>query len=159
MTVTEALATIRRRVNDEEERVFTDDELVGYLNSGVAVTAMDLIRSKSPKAVKSFPLGTGIQSAALPADFHSLLPGMPLYCDGSSLNRLPGVGSGALEVRYFFIPAAVSDGEDVPLQPGDAETAVNAAVELALMRIGYDVSPERAFRLLAAGNGVQDAQA
>ncbi len=153
MTVREALELMRHRVNDTMEKVYPDEELMGYLNLGIQAVALDLIRKTSPWMVKSFPIFSGTEGSELPVDFHSLLPGQPVLLSSGRAHMSAGLLSRYYDVRYFFVPAAVGEDGNVPFPSPHCFSAVNGAVELALMRTGHDVTPERAFHLLMEGKG------
>ena len=142
MLVQNAIDIIRARVNDTEAQIFTDTELIHYLNLTIGAVAKQAIREGNPLFIKraSVAADTGL---AVPNDFHSLCPGETCYVADGKLNLDEAI-SGTKTVRYFATPVRVDAAADtIPLTDSYADSAVNGALELAAMRIGKDVNQER----------------
>lgn len=142
MLVQNAFDIIRARTNDTGALIFTDTELMHYVNMGITVVANMMIKEGNPFTVKSVSVSstTGLD---IPDDFHSLMPGETAYIGNGKIN-LDGAISGSKDVRYFSSPALVDAvGDTIPFPSAYVTSVINAAVEFAIMRIGKDVSQER----------------
>ncbi len=149
MTVQDALDIIRERTNDAQSRIYTNAELIQYVNLACVAVVNQMIAAGNPITVKSLsvPVTTGV---TIPADFHSLCPGEPCRIDGGKVYLDESFSTGR-SARYFASPSKVSVVSDVvPLPESYAASVVNAAVELALMRIDRSVEQERAGHQMAA---------
>lgn len=152
MIVEDAITFIRRRLNDLIFQVYTNDEIVGYINEGIQATALDLIRAGDPLMVNTVSLTT-LYSNALPSDFHSLLPGQPIRITDGTISVDSGYSGSLPYVRYFKVLPNVTYGDTIPLREPHCHIALNTAVEIALMRTGHDVSQERDLHLMMRGGG------
>lgn len=142
MVTQEALDIIRARTNDVDAVIFTDTELVHYVNMGISTVANQMIAAGNPCLVKtlSVPAVTGID---IPDDFHSMAPSEAAYITDGRI-FLDGGATGAKPVRYFSVPPSVASVSDpIPFPAPYVPSVVNVAVELAAMRIGKDVNQER----------------
>ena len=154
MKVSEAIAMIRDRVNDPDERVFTDAELLRYINAGIVTVGNQMIVAGNPWCIKKTTLAEGV-AADIPSDFHSLLPGQPCSLSGEELLLLSDEES--VDIRYFSVPSPLSTAggadPDIPFPYPYSTNVVNVAFEMAAMRTGHDVSQERQFHLVSSGIG------
>jgi len=142
MTVQQALDIIRARTNDVEALVFTDNELIHYVNLGITTVANQMIAAMNPYTVKSvtIPTAAGVD---IPDDFHSMMPGELCNIMNGKV-FLEDALTPPRNVRYFSAPSNIDDVADtIPLPSPYVASVVNVAVELAAMRIGKDVNQER----------------
>ena len=149
MTVQDALDIIRVRTNDMQSRIYTNVELIRYINLALVAVVNQMIAAGNPITAKtlSVPITTGVTT---PADFHSLCPGEPCYIDGGKIYLDESFDAG-MSVRYFSMPSQVSVVLDaIPLPESYAASVVNAAVEIALMRVDQSVEQVRAGHQMAA---------
>lgn len=153
MIVQDAIDVIRARVNDTEAQIFTDTELIHYLNLTIGAVAKQAIREWNPLFIKRVDV-TAVTGLAVPSDFHSLCPGETCYVADNKLNLDEAI-SGTKKVRYFATPTRVNDAADtIPLTDSYADSAVNGALEIAAMRIGKDVNQERQANMMMTNVGV-----
>ena len=142
MTVQQAIDIIRARTNDVDAMVFTDNELIHYVNMGITTVANQMIAAMNPFTVKSVSIPT-TAGVDIPDDFHSMMPGELCYIMNGKV-LLEDALTPPRNIRYFSAPANIDDVEDtIPLPSPYVAAVVNVAVELAAMRIGKDVNQER----------------
>lgn len=142
MTVQQAIDIIRARTNDIDAQIFTDNELIHYVNMGISAVANQMIAAMNPFTVKSVSITT-TSGVDIPDDFHSMMPGELCYIMNGKV-FLEDALTPPRTVRYFSAPATIDDVSDtIPLPSPYTAAVVNVAVELAAMRIGKDVSQER----------------
>lgn len=142
MTVQQAIDIIRARTNDVDAQIFTDNELIHYVNMGISTVANQMIAAMNPYTVKSVLIPT-TAGVAIPDDFHSMMPGELCYIVNGNV-FLEDALTPPRAVRYFSAPATIDDvGDTIPLPSPYTAAVVNVAVELAAMRIGKDVNQER----------------
>lgn len=147
MTVQQAIDIIRARTNDVDAQVFTDNELIHYVNMGISTVANQMIAAMNPYTVKSVSITT-IDGVDIPDDFHSMMPGELCYIMNGKV-FLEDALTPPRSVRYFSAPATIDDVEDtIPLPSPYVAAVVNVAVEMAAMRIGKDVNQERQGHML-----------
>jgi len=142
MTVQQAIDIIRARTNDIDAQVFTDNELIHYINLGVSTVANQMIAAMNPYTVKSVNIASSA-GVDIPDDFHSMMPGELCYIMNGKV-FLEDALTPPRTIRYFSAPATIDDvTDDIPLPSPYTAAVVNVAVELAAMRIGKDVIQER----------------
>ena len=147
MTVQQAIDIIRARTNDMEALVFTNNELIHYINMGVSTVANQMISAMNPFTVKSVKITT-TDGVDIPDDFHSMMPGELCYIQNGKV-FLEDALTPPRDVRYFSAPSNIDDVDDtIPLPSPYVAAVVNVAVELAAMRIGKDVNQERQGHML-----------
>lgn len=142
MTVQQAIDIIRARTNDVDAQVFTDNELIHYVNMGISTVANQMIAAMNPYTVKSVSIQNA-DGVDIPDDFHSMMPGELCYIMNGKV-FLEDALTPPRTIRYFSGPATIDDvSDDIPLPSPYTAAVVNVAVELAAMRIGKDVNQER----------------
>lgn len=142
MTVQQAIDIIRARTNDLDAQIFTDNELIHYVNMGVSTVANQMIAALNPYTVKSVNIASSV-GVDIPDDFHSMMPGELCYIMNGKV-FLEDALTPPRSIRYFSAPATIDDVADtIPLPSPYTAAVVNVAVELAAMRIGKDVNQER----------------
>ena len=142
MTVQQAIDIIRARTNDIDAQIFTDNELIHYINLGVSTVANQMIAAMNPYTVKSVNIASSA-GVDIPDDFHSMMPGELCYIMNGKV-FLEDALTPPRTIRYFSAPATIDDVTDtIPLPSPYTAAVVNVAVELAAMRIGKDVIQER----------------
>ena len=142
MTVQQAIDIIRARTNDVDAQVFTDNELIHYVNMGISTVANQMIAAMNPYTVKSVSIQNA-DGVDIPDDFHSMMPGELCYIMNGKV-FLEDALTPPRAIRYFSAPATIDDVSDaIPLPSPYTAAVVNVAVELAAMRIGKDVNQER----------------
>lgn len=149
MIVAEALQTMRYRLNDVDSLVYTNDELLSYLNLGINAVGVQMVAASNPLCVSEVDLPSRT-ATNLPDGFHTLLPGQPCLLRDGTLCPVPWWVDRT--VRYYRVPMPVAIDDSVPFPEPYCSNALNVGVELAAMRAGYDVTQER--RLHAAISGV-----
>ena len=56
MLVSEAIKTVRRRVNDEYDSGYSDDDIIGYLNDAIKYLASAMIVRCDPVLIKEYDI-------------------------------------------------------------------------------------------------------
>ena len=147
MQMIEAVNILRHRLNDTESYVFTDNELVRYLNLSIKGVGNTLAMQGSPWAIKTIYVPP--QGVDVPEDWHSFPPGEPVTMDGGKFYPMEPYSS--LNARYYFVPGNAAIDGDIPFMEPHAHNVVNMAYELAAMRLGYDVAQEGSLHFKMSG--------
>ena len=137
MRVNDAIRLMRDRLNDNLEEVYTDPELVSYINMGLQRVGNELAMAFDPLVISTIE-ATGSNELPLPEDFRAILPGQPVEIRGGNIVRLAGYQGSMPAIKYFRTPPVVNVGQMIPLPENLALYAVNTAVEMALLRASYD---------------------
>ena len=151
MTVREAIMRIRSSVHDVAME-FSDEELLRFLNTGIADVAARCVAANATDFVRSVRLADG---DALPEGFVRTAGQFPLRVEEGRVFLPPDVTK--MQVRYFFLPRTVGLADErLPLRGEHLqELAVRAAVILVLNEHEFDVSQD----LSLLGTLAQDATA
>lgn len=148
MTAAEAIQVMRYRLNDAESLVYTDEELLSYLNLGINAVGVQMVAANNPWCVSELAL-TGSTSTALPDGFHSLLPGQPCEILGGVVYPCPSDEDRT--VRYFKIPVPIDSDGTIPYPEPYCSNALNVGIEMGAMRTGHDVTQEHGLHTAISG--------
>ena len=151
MTVREAIMRMRSSVHDVAME-FSDEELLRFLNTGIADVAARCIAENSTDFLRTVQLTDG---DALPEGFVRTAGLFPIRVEEGRVCLPPDTAT--MQVRYFFLPRTVSLADErLPLRGEHLqELAVRAAVILVLNEHEFDVSQD----VSLLGTLAQDAAA
>ena len=145
MLVSKAIEIIRRRINDEYDTGYTDEDLINYINDAVKYLSSALISRNDPILVDEIDVGSSIP-VDIPDNFVRTAGGFPVMRKRGKFYITDG--SPVVTVKYFYIPHDITSvTESLPFTEEMYHMVIiNLACVYALNRHEFDVQQDEALR-------------
>lgn len=105
MLVSEAIAQIRERINDEYDTGYTDSVLIDYINDAVKYLASALINRNDPLLVDEITVSSATPRD-IPKNFVRTAGGFPVMRKGNRFYITDGTST--VTVKYFYMPQDIT---------------------------------------------------
>lgn len=146
MLVSEAIALIRERINDNYDTGYSDNILINYINDAVKYLAGAMIARHDPYLTKEYTVESVSGSNPIPDDFIRFAGGYPVKRKGNQFLIING--SPIVNTKYFYMPKNVSvPGDSIPFDEQVYQAIViNLACIYALNQHEFNVQQDEAMK-------------
>ena len=147
MLVSEAIKTVRRRVNDEYDSGYSDEDIIGYLNDAIKYLASAMIVRCDPVLIKEYDISGTSSNNPVPKNFARFAGGYPVRRNGS--NFLVTDGSPIVTTKYFYYPDNVTDlTDELPFSDSNMllTVIINLTCIYALNKHEFNVQQDEVLR-------------
>ena len=133
MTGSEFIALVRPRIGDENSIVYSDTELLGYLNDAIDQYSAKCIGANDPAMIIEAEIIPG--STVMPNGFDRFAGAYPLYFSGGKFQSLDG-STAAVTVRYFAYKSHIAAAGNLPFDDEALPYLLNYVIVAATARVG-----------------------
>lgn len=106
MLVSEAIAQIRARINDEYDTGYTDDLIIQYINNALTYIVSALIDRNDPSVTDYMDVDGTSEDNPVPKNFARFAGNFPVMIKGKNFHVVDG--SVMVTVRFFFYPDRIT---------------------------------------------------
>lgn len=139
MTGAEFITSVRPRLGDVNSVVYSDSELLGYLNDAIDQLSEKRIAANDADMITEVSVTPG--TTAVPDGFARFAGAYPLYFSGDRFQSLDG-SVDALTVRYYAYKARIILSNEVPFGDDALPFLLNYVIVAASARIGGSAETE-----------------
>jgi hypothetical protein len=148
LKVTDAIKTVRKRVNDEYESGYSDDVLLGYINDALSYLGSALVSILNPSMIKEIVINEAEIPAEsttklIPKNFVKTAGKYPIRITGNTFEIMDG--SKQIRIRYFATFDTVTYDDEFPFANALYDTVViKLACIYALNQHEFDTAQDQA---------------